>query len=67
MKPAILVPILLACMTLAACGKEKNDESQDAPKLFADQRAMLDKAKNVGNTLQQQADEQQKKLDQQSQ
>ncbi|MGC2457471.1 MAG: hypothetical protein WA435_05715 [Gallionellaceae bacterium] len=65
MKFAILIPVLLASMILAACGKE--NDHHDAPKLFEDQRAMLDKAKNVGNTLQQQADEQKKELDQQSQ
>lgn len=65
MKFAILVTVLLASMILVAC--EKENEHQEAPKLFEDQRAMLDKAKNMGNTLQQQSDEQKKSLDQQSQ
>ena len=67
MKFAKLISILLACTILAACEKEKNSQHQDAPKLFEDQRAMLDKAKKLGNTLQQQADEQKKSLDQQTQ
>jgi outer membrane PBP1 activator LpoA protein len=65
MKYAMLIPVLLASMILAACGK--GNDNDDAPKLFESQRAMLDQAKNVGNTLQQQADEQKKDLDQQSQ
>ncbi len=65
MKFEILVPALLACLVLAAC--EKTNDQHDAPKLFEAQRAMMDKAKNLGNTLQQQADEQKKNLDQQSQ
>ena len=60
-----LIPVLALLLVLAAC--EKPNDHDDAPKLFEDQRAMMDKAKNMDNTLQQQADEQQKKLDQQSQ
>lgn len=65
MKFAILISVLLTSMILAACEKENNQ--QNAPKLFEDQRAMLDKAKNVANTLQQQSNEQKKDIDQQSQ
>lgn len=65
MKFEIMVPALLACLVLAAC--EKPSDQRDAPKLFEAQRAMMDKAKNLGNTLQQQADEEKKNLDQQSQ
>jgi hypothetical protein len=65
MKLAILIPVLLAPLLLAACDRE--DEHKNAPKLFEEQRNMLDKAKNVEHTLQQQADEQNKAIDRQSQ
>ena len=65
MKFEKLVPLLLVSLILVAC--EKANDNKDAPQLFKEQRAMMDKAKNVGNTLQQQADEQKKNLDQQSQ
>ncbi len=65
MKFATVIAVLLAFLVLVACGK--SNDTKDAPKLFEEQRAMLDKAKNVENTLQQQADEQKKALDQQLQ
>ncbi len=65
MKSRKLIPVLAMLLVLAACDKAK--DQQDAPKLFEDQRAMLDKAKNMDSTLQQQADEQKKAMDQQTQ
>jgi len=65
MKFRKLIPLLALLLILAAC--EKPNDHNDTPKLFEDQRAMLDRAKNMDSTLQQQADEQQKKLEQQSQ
>jgi outer membrane lipoprotein-sorting protein len=57
---ALLCTILL----LAACGQS---DSQPAPKLFKDQRDVLDKAKTVDATLQKQAEEQRKTTEQQTQ
>jgi len=56
--------VLSAILLLSACGQGDN---QPAPKLFKEQREVLDKAKAVGPALQQQQEEQQKAADQQAQ
>lgn len=50
---------LALCITLTACGAH-----DDKPAKIAEpQREALDKAKAIDNTVQQQADEQRKKID----
>ena len=57
--------LLLGSLTLlVACGK--NDD-RPAPKLFKEQRDVLDKAKTIDPALQQQDAEQRKAIEQQSQ
>lgn len=58
--PAILSTLLV----LTACGQSSD---QPPPKLFEDQRAVLDKAKAVDAEMQAQAEKQKKALEQQSQ
>lgn len=55
--------ILSALLLLGAC----SGDNQPAPKLFKEQRDVLDKAKAVGPELQKQQEEQQKAADQQTQ
>jgi uncharacterized membrane protein YgcG len=57
---AIIATILL----LAACGQK---EDTPPPKLFEDQRQVLDKAKEVGALTQEEAEKQRKALEQQTQ
>ncbi len=56
--------LLCVIMLLGACGQSDN---QPAPKLFKDQRDVLDKAKTVEGTLQKQNEEQRKAIEQQAQ
>ena len=56
---AFLCTLLLLC----ACGQSDN---QPAPKLFKDQRDVLDKAKTVDPAVQKQDDEQRKAIEQQT-
>jgi hypothetical protein len=58
----VLIALALSLL-LSACGNRSGDQ----PKLMKEQRAVLDKAKEVGNTLQQQAAEQNKEMDKQTQ
>jgi hypothetical protein len=58
-----LLPIALITLALSGCGEEK----QPPPKLFENQINAMDKAKGVEDTLQQQADQQLRDIDQQSQ
>lgn len=59
-----LILIVLYALVLPGC----NDGKQPPPpKLFESQRNAMDKAKGVENTLQQQADQQLKDIDQQTQ
>ena len=56
--------LFCAILLLSACGKS-ND--QPAPKLFQEQREVLDKAKAVSPELQKQNEEQRKLIEQQAQ
>jgi major membrane immunogen (membrane-anchored lipoprotein) len=56
--------LLCATLLLGACGQSDN---QPPPKLFKDQRDVLDKAKTVEGTLQKQNEEQRKMIEQQTQ
>ncbi len=56
--------LLCALLLLSACGKS---EDQPAPKLFKDQRDVLDKAKTVDPAQQKQDEEQRKAIEQQTQ
>ncbi len=58
------LPLLCALLLLGACGKS---EEQPAPKLFKEQRDVLDKAKAVDGTQQQQDAAQKKAIEQQAQ
>lgn len=58
-------PLLCALLLLSACSP--NDNETPAPKLFKDQRDVLDKAKTVDPALQKQDEEQRKAMEQQSQ
>jgi len=62
---AIVIIFALQALLLAGCddGKPK----PPPPKLFESQRATMDKAKAVEDTLQQQADQQLQEVDKQSQ
>jgi hypothetical protein len=55
---------LLCVLLLSACSPNNNDTP--APKLFKDQRDVLDKAKTVDGTQQQQDAEQRKAIEQQA-
>ena len=60
-----LFAILCTCsLLLVACGP---DQAPTPPKLFESERQALGKAKAVNNTVQQQADQQRKDVDQQTQ
>jgi hypothetical protein len=59
-----LLPIALITLALSGCGEEKQPPP---PKLFENQINAMDKAKGVEDTLQQQADQQLRDIDQQSQ
>lgn len=61
LRPLFLCTLLL----LAAC--KPGDNQPPAPKLFEEQRGTVDKAKAVEDTQQQQAEEQKKAIEQQSQ
>jgi hypothetical protein len=54
---------LCTLLLLGACGQS---DSQPAPKLFKDQRDVLDQAKTVGPAMQKQDDEQRKAIEQQT-
>lgn len=56
--------ILCTILLLAACGQS---DDQPAPKLFKDQRDVLDKAKTVDAELQRQEEERRKAIEQQAQ
>ena len=55
--------LLCALLLLGACGQS---DSQPAPKLFKDQRDVLDKTKTVDPALQKQDEEQRKAIEQQT-
>lgn len=57
-------PLLCTLLLLSACGQSDN---QPAPKLFTEQRDVLDKAKAVDPMVQKQDEEQRKAIDQQAQ
>jgi len=56
---------LCALLLISACSPS-NSEKSPPPKLFADQRDALDKAKTVGATEQKHSEEQQKAVDEQT-
>jgi hypothetical protein len=56
--------LLCALLLISACGQSDN---QPAPKLFKDQRDVLDKAKTVEPAQQKQDEEQRKMIEQQTQ
>ena len=58
------ITLLSAILLLNACGKSEN---QPAPKLFQEQREVLDKAKAVSPELQKQNEDQRKLIEQQTQ
>jgi len=53
--------------TLLLCACSPNSEQTPAPKLFKEQRGVLDKAKGVDELQQKQFEEQQKALEKQAQ
>jgi major membrane immunogen (membrane-anchored lipoprotein) len=55
--------LLCALLLLGACGKSDNPP---VPKLFKDQRDVLDKAKTVDPAMQKQDEEQRKAIEQQT-
>jgi hypothetical protein len=55
---------LCALLLLAACSP--NDNTTPAPKLFKEQRDVLDEAKGVGGIVQQQSEEQRKAAEKQA-
>jgi hypothetical protein len=59
----IILIALASSLLLSACGNKNNEP----PKLMKAQRDMLDKAKGVEDTVQQQAAEQNKEISKQSQ
>lgn len=61
LRPLFLCSLLL----LAACNSA--DNQPPGPKLFGEQRDAIDKAKTVEDTQQQQAEEQKKAIEQQTQ
>lgn len=63
MKYFKLFLFLTTSLLLQACGPDK----APAPKLFEEQRSALDKAKEVNNKVQQQAEELKKSMDKQAQ
>lgn len=58
------IGIVLSAVLLAACSPGDNGSK---PKMLVQQRAAMDKAKDVGNVLQQSAQQQQKDIDKQAQ
>jgi hypothetical protein len=56
--------LICAILFLNACGQSDNPPP---PKLFKDQRDVLDKAKTVDPAIQKQAEEQRKAIEQQAQ
>lgn len=56
--------LVCAILLLGACGKS---DDQPTPKLFKEQRDVLDRAKTVDPMVQKQAEEQRKDLEQQTQ
>lgn len=60
------IAIISTLLLLSACD-QKSKEQTEPPKLFADQREALDKAKAVGAALQEQEDKKRKELEQQTQ
>lgn len=57
---------LALALLLAACGESKQSQSPSSDKLFESQRAALDKAKGVEQTVSQQADQQKQEADRQA-
>lgn len=64
----LLIPVMLvaSCSSHNDAGNEQTTTAQ-VPKIAADQRAVLDKAKQVGDVAKQQAAEQTKQIDEASQ
>ncbi len=60
-----IATLLCALLLLSACSPNNNDTP--APKLFKDQRDVLDKARTVDGTQQKQDAEQRKAIEQQAQ
>jgi outer membrane lipoprotein-sorting protein len=58
------IAIILAIFLLNACGQK---EDTPPPKLFEDQRQVLDKAKDVSAQQQEEAEKQRKAIEQQAQ
>jgi len=56
--------IILSALLLSACGQK---EETPPPKLFEDQRNVLDKAKDVNALQQEEAEKQRKAIEQQAQ
>lgn len=56
--------IILSALLLNACGQK---EDTPPPKLFEDQRQVLDKAKDVNALQQEEAEKQRKAIEQQAQ
>ena len=57
------VVLMCASLLLGACGQSDNPP---APKLFKDQRDVLDKSKTVDPAMQKQDEEQRKEIEQQT-
>lgn len=53
-------------LLLAACGRSEQAQNPPPAKLFEPQRAVLDKAKGVEQTVSQQADQQKQEADRQA-
>jgi hypothetical protein len=60
-----IAAILFAALVLAACSRDETPPP--APKLFAEQRDALDRAKDVGTTQLEAADQQRRAMEQQAQ
>lgn len=60
--------ILLACLTLVACGEKPKSEPPAKPDagILEGQRQAMERAKGVGGTLEQGAGERKEKIDQES-
>jgi outer membrane lipoprotein-sorting protein len=57
--------ILCMLLVLSACGQ--NSEETPPPKLFQEQREVLDKSKTVNDTVQKQDEEQRRAIEKQTQ